>query len=77
MSRPASSSLFRGGSYVRRYNEIVYNIANMGRSNPDREKRGIERKCNRIIDLQCYKLFHCTVGPMRGSRHQIIIRLGL
>ena len=31
---------------------------------PDREKRGIERKCNFIIDLRCYKLFHCTVGLM-------------
>ena len=31
---------------------------------PDREKRGIERKGNFIIDLRCYKLFHCTVGPM-------------
>ena len=31
---------------------------------PDREKRGIERKCNFMIDLRCYKLFHWTVGPM-------------
>ena len=31
---------------------------------PDREKRGIERKGNFIIDLRCYKLFHCTVGPL-------------
>ena len=31
---------------------------------PDREKRGIERKGNFIIDLRCYQLFHCTVGPI-------------
>ena len=31
---------------------------------PDREKRGIERKGNFIINLRCYKLFHCTVGHM-------------
>ena len=31
---------------------------------PDREKRGIERKGNFIIDLRCYKLFHCAVGPL-------------
>ena len=33
---------------------------------PDREKIGIERKGNFIIDLRCY-LFHCTVGHMAHS----------
>ena len=28
------------------------------------ERRGIERKGNFIIDVRCYKLFHCTVEPM-------------
>ena len=31
---------------------------------PNREKRGIERKAYFIMDLQCYKLFHCTVTSM-------------
>ena len=53
--------------YVPRYNEIVYNIFKLWTSQleiRDREKRGIERKGNFIIDLRCYKLFHCTVGLM-------------
>ena len=33
----------------------------------DREKRGIRRKGNFIIDLQCYKLFDSTVGTMHGA----------
>ena len=35
---------------------------------PDRENRGIEGKGNFIIDLRCYKLFHCTGGPMGKAR---------
>ena len=28
------------------------------------ERKEIERKGNFVIDLRCYKLFHCIVGPM-------------
>ena len=31
---------------------------------PARERGGIERKGNFIIDLRFYKLFQCSVGPM-------------
>ena len=30
-----------------------------------------------IIDLRCYKLFHCTVGPMVGNDYRNCIRLYL
>ena len=52
----------------REVNLKMKSVTNLVRSTqleiPDREKREIERKGNFIIDLQCYKLFHCTVGPM-------------
>ena len=38
---------------------------------PDREKRGIVRKGNSIIDLRCYKLFHWTVGPLFRKKNII------
>ena len=39
----------------------------------EREKRGIERKSYLIMDFQCYKLYHCTVGPMVVFANGVLI----
>ena len=55
------------------YNKIAFSLYSsllsiryfeLGKEREEREKRGIDRKCNFILDLRCYKLFHCSVGPM-------------